>query len=241
MKRSRSLRFCRIFRRVTVTGSSPEELEQRPLRADAARNRARLLESARVLFAQGGLSVTMDEIARHAGVGVGTAYRRFASREELIGALFDDRIEQVVANAEAALEDPDPWHGLATFVEQQIELQAADRGLKELLCGPAVLRDRIASVRSRMLPLVEEIFERAKAAGDLRDDVTPLDMPAINHICGAAADLGGDVAPELWRRYVALLLDGMRARRDAPTPLPQPALAAEHLDEAMANRHGRRR
>ena len=90
MKRSEVLRFSPIFRHVTAIGSSPEQLQPRPLRADAARNRARLLEAARDLFAQRGLNVTMDEIARHAGVGVGTAYRRFASREELIEALFDE-------------------------------------------------------------------------------------------------------------------------------------------------------
>src|SRR3954467_11819009 len=116
---------------MTAVGSNPDELLIRPLRADAARNRARLIAAARELFAERGLNVTMDEIARHAGVGVGTAYRRFASREELIEALFDDRFEQIIANAERALEDPDAWHGLITFVESQIEMQAADRGLKE--------------------------------------------------------------------------------------------------------------
>src|SRR4051794_39660878 len=119
---------------MAIAGSSPTEARpDRPLRADAARNRARLLEAARALFAERGLAVTMDEIARHAGVGVGTAYRRFASREELIAALFDDRIEQVIANAERALEDPDPWHGLVAFLEGQTAMQAEDRGLKELL------------------------------------------------------------------------------------------------------------
>lgn len=224
---------------MTALGSSPDELE-RPLRADAARNRARLIEAARELFAERGLHVTMDEIARHAGVGVGTAYRRFASREELIGALFDDRIEQVLANAETAVADPDPWHGLVTMIESSIEMQAADRGLKELLFSPAELRDRVAVVRERMFPLVEQVFERARDAGMLRPDVSALDLPAINFMLGAAADLGGDVEPELWRRYATIVLDGLRARRDGPTPLAQRSLQPSQLDDAMANCHARR-
>jgi AcrR family transcriptional regulator len=225
---------------MTALGSSPEELA-RPLRADAARNRARLIEAARELFAERGLAVSMDEIARRAGVGVGTAYRRFATREALIEALFEDRIEQVIANAEHAVADPDPWRGLTTMLEHSIEMQAADRGLKELLFSPAELRERVAGVRARMVPLVERVFERAREAGALREDVTALDLPAINFMLGAAADLGGDVAPDLWRRYVALLLDGLRARRDEPTPLPAPPLSDAQLDDAMAGCHGRRR
>jgi AcrR family transcriptional regulator len=224
---------------VTVTGSSPEPLE-RPLRADAARNRARLIEAGRELFAERGLNVTMDEIARHAGVGVGTAYRRFASREALIEALFDDRIEQVIANVEAAAADPDPWNGLVTMIERSIEMQTADRGLKELLFSPAELRTRVTGVRERMFPLVARVFTRAREAGVLRDDVSALDLPAINFMLAAVADLGADVEPELWRRYATILLDGLRARRDAPTPLAQRSLLPEQLDHAMANCHGRR-
>jgi AcrR family transcriptional regulator len=233
---------------MTALGSSPEDLAasvpaaaERPLRADAARNRALLLESARELFAERGLSVTMDEIARHAGVGVGTAYRRFASREVLIEALFDDRIEQLVATVEEAAVDPDPWHGLTTMIERSMEMQAADRGLKELLFSPADLRERVATVRERMLPLVGQVFDRARAAGMLRDDVTALDLPAMNFMLGAAADLGGDVEPELWRRYAGILLDGLRARRDAPTPLAHGPLQPSQLDDVMTNCHAHRR
>jgi AcrR family transcriptional regulator len=226
---------------MTALGSNPDALAARPLRADAARNRARLLEAARELFAARGLSVTMDEIARHAGVGVGTAYRRFASREELIEALFDERIEQVVANAEAAVRDPDPWHGLVTMLERQLEMQAEDRGLKELLFSPALIREKHTTVRARMLPLVEEVFARAQASGDLRPDVRPTDLAGINFMVGSAADLGGDIAPELWRRYLAIVLDGLRSRRDGASPLPAAPLADSQLDAAMANCHERRR
>jgi hypothetical protein len=91
-----------------------------------------------------------------------------------------------------------------------------------------------------MFPLVEQVFERARDAGMLRPDVSALDLPAINFMLGAAADLGGDVEPELWRRYVTLVMDGLRARRDGPTPLGQRSLLPSQLDDAMANCHARR-
>jgi AcrR family transcriptional regulator len=197
------------------------------MRADALRNRDRLLAAARELFAERGLAVSMDEIARSAGVGVGTAYRRFASRDELIDALFDDRIEHLLAIARDALEDADPWHGLATFLERQIEMQAADRGLKELLFSPARLRQKMARVRSQLLPMVQELIERAQAAGDLRPDVSVTDLAPINVMLGATADL----APELWRRFLPLVLDGLRTRRDAPTDLAHPPLTRAQLDD----------
>ena len=216
-------------------GSSP-----RPLRADAARNRTRLLDAARELFAERGLAVTMDEIARHAGVGVGTAYRRFASREELIEALFDDRIEQVVAIAESAAADPDAWRGLTRWIEASIEMQAADRGLKELLYSPADLHERMVGVRERMMPLFQHLVDRAKADGLLRPDVDALDLPPLMFMLGAAADFAGDIDPDLWRRYLVLLLDGLRAHPHEPTPLPSGPLPLARLDEAMANCHERR-
>src|SRR3954451_22140120 len=116
---------------------------QRPLRADAERNRARLLEAARELFAERGIDVTMDDIAHHAVVGVGTAYRRFGSRDELIGALFEARMEEYVALAEDALREPDAWAALAGFLERSTAMQAADRGLKDLVFSHGHALDRV--------------------------------------------------------------------------------------------------
>src|SRR4051812_25758248 len=101
------------------------------LRADAERNRQRILDAAGELFARKGLCVGLDEIARHAGVGVGTAYRRFASKDELIDALFEDRVGEIAALAERALEADDPWEGLTGFLEGATELHVANRALKE--------------------------------------------------------------------------------------------------------------
>src|SRR3954466_6668321 len=104
-----------------------------PLRADAERNRQRLLDAAGELFAEKGLCVGLDEIARHAGVGVATAYRRFPDKAQLVDALFEDHVEARPAVPPAGLEHDDPWQGLVHFMEGAVDLQVANRGLKELL------------------------------------------------------------------------------------------------------------
>src|SRR5207244_7455255 len=107
----------------------------RPLRRDAERNRQRILDAARVVFAERGLSGSHDDIARQAGVGVGTVYRRFPDKEQLIDALFEARIGEVAEVARAAVGNPDPWEALVGFVIRAQELQSQDRGLKEIVLG----------------------------------------------------------------------------------------------------------
>lgn len=205
----------------------------RPLRKDAERNRLRILEAAREVFAARGLGVSLDEIAHHAGVGVGTVYRRFPDKEALIDGLFEQRIEEFAAMADAARAHEDAWAGLVFFLEQAAQLQAADQGLKEILLSSAHGQTRVASVRGRIGPIVEEVVARARAAGVLRQDVTHHDVPLINMMLSAVADASREANPELWRRYLALVLDGLRRERGAPTPLPQPPLGDEELDCAM--------
>jgi AcrR family transcriptional regulator len=204
---------------------------ERPLRRDASRNRERLLDAARELFAARGLDVTMDEIARHAGVGVGTAYRRFENRDALVSALFEERLLAYAVLAEEALADPDPWEGLAGFLEHSLAMQAADRGLKQLLMSHRGALDRITRVRARVMPMLEELIARAQAAGALRPDVGALDVPILSLMLGHVIDFAHDADPELWRRYLALLLDGLRG---GPAPLPGAPLAPAQLDAAMA-------
>src|SRR5918996_6386657 len=136
-----------------------------PLRADAERNRQRLLAAAKDLFATRGLDVTLDEIARHAGVGTGTAYRRFPNKDALIDALMVDRIGELAAIARECLEDPDPWRGLAGYFDRALALQAADRGLKEVLFTSGRGRERSNHAREKMGPVVTRLVRRAVAAG----------------------------------------------------------------------------
>ena len=206
---------------------------ERPLRRDAERNRERLLAAARLLFAERGLDVSMDDIADRAGGGVGTAYRRFRNRDELIDALFEDRMAQFVALAEEALGEPDPWGALTGFLERSIAMQAADRGFKELVVGHHSACDRVATVRERMLPLVRRLVERARDAGELRADVSELDVPLFSVMLGSVADFAHDTEPELWRRYLTLVLDGLRARPAPTTALTPAPLNVAQLDSAM--------
>jgi AcrR family transcriptional regulator len=206
---------------------------ERPLRADAERNRQRILEAARQLFASRGLAVTLDDIAHHAGVGVGTAYRRFPDKEALIDALFEDRIDELATMAEDALAQDDAWDGLATFLERGLALQAADRGLHEVVLGSVHGRGRLARARERMKPPIDELVARAQASGNLRGDIDPTDMPLIHLMLGAVVDYTREVAPDAWRRFLTIVLDGLRAHRETPTALPTKALEPAQVDDAM--------
>jgi AcrR family transcriptional regulator len=206
---------------------------RRRLRRDAERNRQRILASAAEAFAERGLAATMDEIARRAGVGVGTVYRRFPDKEMLIEALFEQRIADLVALAEAARDEPDAWDGLVRFFESFISLQAADRGLKEVLLTPDRGQERVARARARLAPVVDALVERAKADGILRPDVVGPDLGLIQFMLGALADATRDVDPELWRRFLAIALDGLRTQRDAPSPLAPGPLDDPSLERAM--------
>jgi AcrR family transcriptional regulator len=200
----------------------------RPLRADAERNRGRLLEAAGELFAARGLGVSLDEIARHAGVGVGTAYRRFRDKDALIEALFEDRIAGIAALARGALEHDDPWEGLVAFMQGAVQVQVADRGLKEVLFGSGYGAESVARARLTIAPLIEQIVRRAQAAGRLRADVEVTDLPLLQFVISEVARFD---RPELAARYLALVLDGLRTRD--PSPLPCPALTPEQLQRAI--------
>ncbi|MCW2511910.1 MAG: Transcriptional regulator, TetR family [Mycobacterium sp.] len=209
---------------------------RRALRKDAARNRQRVLEAARELFAERGLEATLNDVAHHANVGVGTVYRRFATKDELLEAIFEDGIEQITTLAESALEQEDSWAGLVWFVEQLCELTATDRGLREMVYSKAYGGYRVECARLRVDPPVSQLVERARADGHLRSDIEPTDMPIVSLLAGTVSEWAGHVEPELWRRYVALLLDGMR-HHDGQNRLPVDALDEEQMDAAMQGWH----
>ena len=202
---------------------------ERPLRRDAERNRQRILDSARVLFAERGLGVSLDEIARRAGVGVGTVYRRFPDKEQLIDALFEDRLGEILAAATASLEIVDPWQALAQFLERSMEMQVEDRALKELLLGTSTAHARIEQGRQQIQPVVEAVLRRAQQAGAVRDDLTVADLLLLQHAIGEAAEYTREVAPEVWRRIMLIALDGLRPDRRRPSPMPVPSLDDEQV------------
>jgi AcrR family transcriptional regulator len=205
-----------------------------PLRRDAQRNRHLILDAARELFAERGLGVTLNDVAHHAGVGVGTVYRRFPDKAQLIDALFEQRLEEIVQMLDEALNDPDPWHGLTDFLERVLDKQAKDRGLKEVLMGLAPgSSERITRSRSTLHPLAAELVERAVRSGAVRPDSEPQDFGILQLMVGAVIDAGRDVAPDLWRRYLAIMLQGLRAQSAQPWPLPTPTVSPEQMDDVL--------
>jgi AcrR family transcriptional regulator len=212
---------------------SRAESIDRPLRKDAERNRQRILAAAGELFAQAGLHVTLDAVAERAGVGVGTVYRRFADKEALIDALFEERVDAVVAIADEACALDDPWEALVAFFDRAVSLHGDDRALKELVFSATHGRDRVAQARERIKPVVERLVARAQESGRLRPDFEVTDVPVIQLMLTAVIEYAGDVAPDVWRRYLALLLDGMRAGA-ARTPLACDALSDEQLEGVMS-------
>ena len=204
-----------------------------PLRADAERNRQRLLAAAKELFATRGLDVTLDDVARHAGVGTGTAYRRFPNKDALIDALMVDRIGELAAIAQECLEDPDPWRGLVGYFERALALQAADRGLKEVLFSSGRGRERSNHARRAIAPVVTKLVRRAIEAGAVRSDVSTSDVPVINFMLNTVVDFARDVEPELYKRYLAIVVDGLRPRDDLE-PLPVEALHVREFQDALA-------
>jgi len=213
----------------------------RPLRRDAERNRQRILEAATEVFNERGLDVSLDEIARHAGVGVGTVYRRFRTKEELVEALFMSRLATVAAIAEQALEAADPWAGLVSFMERMTEIMAGDLGLRQILMFATYGRNLVAIAREHNAPLVERLVERAQAAGQLRSDLRQTDIIFTVFMLTDATELAQAASPGIWRRYLALILDGMRPAREGVTPLPVAALLPDELEKSMRQVSPRRR
>lgn len=217
---------------VTLGHVNISEMTRPRLRKDAERNRQRVIEAARELFAMRGVEATLNEVAHHAGLGVGTVYRRFRTKEELLEAVFDDAINELTALAESALKHDDSWQGFVWFVEQMCQLTATDRGAREMAFSKTCGGDRIEAARDRLVPQITRLVERAQQDGYLRPDLSPTDMPIIGLLAGTVGEFAGHIDAQLWRRYVAILLDGIRHRSDQ-SPLGVSALEEDELDAAM--------
>lgn len=210
-------------------GKTPRrDADGKTLRRDAARNRQRVLDAAAEAFAEVGLDVGYDEIARRAGVGVGTVYRRFPERAELVIALFESRVETLLAHADAALAQPDGLTGLRWFLEKSLEMQAQDRGLQELVAGSAFRDERLVRVRRRIEPAVAALLDRAKREGTVRADIEPLDVGALMMV---VSTMHTPSQPQLWRRYLDLVFDALAPRPEGARPLPLRAPTEEEMEQ----------
>ena len=179
-------------------------------RADALRNRAKVLEAARKVFARDGLEAQMDEVARLAGVGVGTVYRHFPNKEDLLTALAEARFEGLASAARGALQIEDPWEAFVEFMTYSAGVMAEDRLLSEAMMARAGTCSEAAE-RAGLRDLTAQLVERAKLAGALRADVEPTDVPGL--VCGIGrATIGGQGGPPpiSWQRYLDIMLAGLR-------------------------------
>jgi AcrR family transcriptional regulator len=195
------------------------------VRKDAVRNRDRLISAARTVFADRGIDATLDDIAREAGVGTGTAYRHFPNKKVIAAEILADATRQIATDAEDALSIDDPWDAVVAFFENTSARLAADRGLYQNLAGRANVDDK-TRIWPHIVDGITRLFDRAKQAGMMRADAEPEDAGVVFAMLGVAFSTG------TWRRYLALLLDGLRATEQPELPCPPPAFAT--LDDIIA-------
>jgi AcrR family transcriptional regulator len=194
---------------------------ERGLRLDAARNQERIVAAAAAAFAELGGDVTLDEVARRAGVGVATVYRRFRNRDQLVRAVVAHVLAAEIEPI-AAVETDDPWRDLAATLEASVAAVAAHRDVVALAHAAGGID---VDVVDRYLHRLDRLLTRARAAGLVRPELEPRDVAVavVMVLATIRRDVGGngavktDAASGDWRRYLALLLDGMRP---APVPLP---------------------
>jgi len=191
----------------------------RPLRADARRNREKVLAAARAVFSEHGRDAQIDDVARRAGVGVGTVYRHFPTKEALIEALMVAAFEAIAAEAEAALEVEDPWEAFASVLWKGAEIMSADRALSEVFASiPGAMESAMPTVEG-LTASMTKVIARAQEAGVLRPDLVVDDIPMV--MCGIGSATKKDHRCEqAWRRHLSIVHDGLRANA-ATRPLPR--------------------
>lgn len=183
---------------------------EKPLRADAARNRARVLEVAYQTFAELGLNVPIDEIARRAGVGAGTVYRHFPTKDDLYRAVVQDRITTIIDSGRALLASSDAGEALFTFLRSMVlQWGATDLGLVEALAGVGIdIASAMPDVETEFLKMLDDLLQAGQKAGTVRSDIAVRDVKAL--LTGASAMQAA--YPDAAERATGVFLDGLRAR-----------------------------
>jgi len=202
------------------------------LRSDARRNREKILAAASELFAEEGAGLCMDDLARRAGVGHATVFRRFPNKEELVLALFEDRLADVARAVEGASSREDAWEGLVEAMTDIAERQARDRGLMEAVGAEVFGSPRLHEARRRVVEPMAGLLARAQEAGSVRADLEPLDVFFLITAAGRASPCHFEI-PGLWRRYLGVILDGMRPA--GASPLSPEAPSSDELESAIGS------
>ena len=208
----------------------------RPLRRDAERNRLLILSAAKVVFAQRGLDASLDEVAKEAGLGVGTVYRRFPNRDALIDALFFDVLTSIERIVDESLAAPRAWDGLIHFMTAMLESQAQDKGLRDVMISRHVndcAKEDV--IRDRVHPALYDLVRRAQEEGDLRADLVATDIGVLEVAALGIVEFTASAAPDVWSRYLSIIIDGLRTRPNGGNaPLHHPPLDDEQIDACMA-------
>jgi AcrR family transcriptional regulator len=194
--------------------------EERPLRADAERNRQRIIEAAREVFSERGIDAPFDAIAERAGVGQATLYRRFPRREDLVVACFAPKLAEYADAVEDALREPDAWIGFCAYVERICGMQAADPGVQDVLTTTFPTARAVEEQRAQAFERLTELIRRAQDQGTLRADFVPEDVVLLLLANAGVVRVMRTTAPDAWRRFLGLMLDGLRADRARPLPPP---------------------
>jgi AcrR family transcriptional regulator len=219
-----------------IHSSSP--LASPGLRADAERNRLRNLTAAQALFGEQGLDVPLEDIARRAGVGIATLYRRFPTRAELVAATFENKMADYIAKLDQALENPDPWAGFCELIHNLCALQSADAGLKELLTLSFPRSPAVDELEVQSLAKLTRLIQAAQQHGGLRPDFDPSDVLLLLLANAGVITATARTAPDAWRRFAAYLIDAFRAEQfqdDPRRPLPAPT-PEDQLRRSLHNR-----
>jgi AcrR family transcriptional regulator len=200
----------RTTREAPPTSNETQLRVEKVLRADARRNRQSVIAAAKSLFADQGLDAQMPDVARVAKVGVGTVYRHFRTKDDLIAALVADRFERLADKAREGLAADDPWTGICDFIRFSAQIQADDRGLCEVMGSRPDLMDAAAR-QVGLAKLCDRLIKRAQRAGDLRRDLQWEDIPMIACGLGRITQATAGPATGRWPRLVEIILDGLRA------------------------------
>lgn len=200
-------------------------------------NRRRIVAAAQQVFGERGVSAPLTEVAERAGVGIATLYRRFPTRASLVEEAFEDAFARYDESADVALAEADSWEAFAGLVERMGALQAENRGFTHLVQSSVPLGHRRDGRRERAYRKTVQVIDRARAAGAVRNDLSPEDLPVLSFALAGILEVTRDDQPDAWRRHVALFLEGCRS--EAAVPLPSAPVPRE-LQRAML-RSGRRR
>lgn len=224
------------FDRLIHMSTTKVEQAHRPLRRDARERRAKLLTAAEHEFAAHGVDASLEKIARDAGVAIGTLYRHFPTRLDLLMAAFQPRLQEFLDGAAQALEMDDAWEGLVHYLENLFRLQAGDRGFNDFLSRRFTDNADTERIHDQMCRQIEDVLTRAQVAGTARPDITLADIVNLIWSIGQIMEATRTTAPNTWRRNLYLMLDSYRAER--AHSLPEPPMTYEQLYDAMVHLSG---